>query len=849
MLEDGTEQEIDNVVRTVEGIIELIAHGYENGDYIKTTSGTYADMENKIFVVSDKTLDDFKIKDIAGNYVDTTGWGYYVPIVYGTHVQKLLNMVTPYSEDELSDINYTQSGNTVTLVHHNHAPQELVLDIDDNWTMSQMTFDPEIDYPLTLSASGGPGGTTYIYRYKVTALDSVTGEESLVAIIAANTIITAITQDINAVMTVVSSTGYEVGQEILITDNPASADDVGMTEVYNGRYVITAIAGNNITLNVDSTLFTAYVASSAVIHATSVKFTSNAPTFASPIIVEWDVVENAGEYNVYRESSNTGVYGLIGIVGGPSYSDINLDPDLTITPPKQNRYFNLTGEYPSVVAYVQQRLVFANTLEDNEKIFMSRIGRFKNFTTSSPSQDDDAVVFKLAGLKMNAVRAILDLGKMVVLTSGGEWTIHGDGANTVTPTTINAKQTSYNGCSKVQPELVDDVAIFLQARGTILRDLRFNYEVDGYRGSDLTLFSNHFFDGYDIKYLAYQQIPQSILWVVRSDGVLLGLTFLKDQQIIAWHEHTFQDGIVESITVIPNGNEDYLSLIVNRNGQRNVEILTSRFVTEASQGTFMDSAVIIDTDDDNTGMEIELNSVSGGWTYLDDLEILSVGSVGIFNGDALLFTDDDGLVTRVTVTNVAVYPALGRAEKDLPVYLQNVPTTDYVLAKKEMSGLTHLEGKAVSIIADNFLIANPNNVEYTEYIVTDGIITLPTAAQNVTIGLPYISDIETLNIDTAQGETLADKDKLISRVTLFLEKTRGVWVGGREPVDIIDSLTELKVKQFEDYADSVSLTTSVETINIKPEWNSNGRVFIRQIDPLPMTVLSISSGGLIPFKG
>jgi hypothetical protein len=185
--------------------------------------------------------------------------------------------------------------------------------------------------------------------------------------------------------------------------------------------------------------------------------------------------------------------------------------------------------------------------------------------------------------------------------------------------------------------------------------------------------------------------------------------------------------------------------------------------------------------------------------------------------------------------------------------MQAAAITDWARAVDQIKGIWHLDGEDVSIFADGFVVANPNNDAYDVRTVTDGILTLDKPYAVIHIGLPYTSDIETLNIDTAQGETISDKSKLVTKVTLFVEDSRGVWVGPKPPVDeatdFLSGLTEVKVRNDEGYDEPVDLRTGTIDVNIQSEWNSNGRVFIRQTDPLPLSVLAVAPAGLYPFRG
>jgi len=87
---------------------------------------------------------------------------------------------------------------------------------------------------------------------------------------------------------------------------------------------------------------------------------------------------------------------------------------------------------------------------------------------------------------------------------------------------------------------------------------------------------------------------------------------------------------------------------------------------------------------------------------------------------------------------------------------------------------------------------------------------------------------------------------------MFVEKTRGLWLGHEAPPDeeddFLGGLTEVKARAFEGYDEPVDLSTGTMDINIKSEWNSNGRIFIRQTDPVPMSLLAAFPSGYLPFR-
>lgn len=590
-----------------------------------------------------------------------------------------------------------------------------------------------------------------------------------------------------------------------------------------------------------------------------------APTTSAPVTIDWPDVAGATEYNVYKGAN--GVYGFIGVAGVSGFSDTGLTPDTTDTPPRSVNPFVGDGNFPSTVAYIQQRLMFGNTDNDPEKVWGSRTGRFKNFTTSSPLQADDAVSFTLAGRQVNSIRHLLDLGNLLVFTASGEWGILGDEAGIIRPTDINPKQYTYNGASELSPLVLNGTALYVQARGSAVRDLGFEASADGYRGSDLTIFSAHMFDGFELVAWDYQQIPHSVVWVVRDDGVLLGLTYVREHEVWAWHRHDFggtfdEDGVyqgpsyVEDVCAIPEGREDTLYVVVRReiDGRtvRYIERLSTRQVDDIKDYVGMDSA--LKYDGRNTDPDLTM-TLSGGttWDYLETVTLTASASTFTSGdvGNSIHLTGSDGTLIRFTITSYTSGTVVaGKPNKTIPVAMRSVAMSEWARAVDVLSGLQHLEGQQVSVLGDGMVIASPHNPSYQTVTVTGGQITLDTTYSVIIAGLPFVSDIETLDVESVQAETLADKKMIVSQVTVWVDKSRGIWAGPNAPEgNALTGMDELKIRATEGYDEPIALATGKVTVKFDSSWNSNGRVFIRQVDPVPLTVLAVAPKGMYPFTG
>lgn len=789
----------------------------------------------------------FELQELDGTNINSTTYTAYSSA--GT-AKRVYEIVSPYDHTDLSELQFVQSADVITLVHPDYPPYDLARTADTTWTITAATFAPDIDRPTSVAATSG-GGTGNRIRYRVTAVKEETYEESLVGL-AASQAITGITQANPAVVTYTGTDPID-GDEVLIESV------AGMTEVNDIYFFIANVntGANTFELaGVDSTAYTAYSSGGTFKRVGATLDNVGAGSAAAPHVVTWTAVTDAIEYYIYKEKD--GVFGYIGTAGSTTFNDTGITPDLTETPPIERNPFEGAGNYPSTVTYFQQRKMFANTDNDPEKIWGSQSGKFANFTVRSPIQEDDAITFSMAGRKIKEVRHLLDLGKLVVLTVSDESAILGGDNNVLTPSTISPVTYSYHGSSSVAPILIGANALYVQARSSIIRDLGFDFQVDGYRGNDLTIFSKHLFEGHTIIDWAFQQIPGSIIWIARDDGTLLGLTYIREQQVIGWHRHDFENGLVKDMCVIPEGEEDYLYMVIERTVNsktvKYIERMSSRFIDEIEDVTILDSH--LSYDGRNTAATTMTLSGGTDWDYEEELTLTS--SVSYFTAAEVgneIHLENAGELIRFTITGyTGVTVVTGTVNRTVPAAMRSTALTTWSRAVDEVGGLWHLEGESVSIFADGFVEASPNNPAYDTVTVTNGVAALSRHYAVVHVGLPITSDIETLNIDTAQGETVADKNKLITKVSLHVEKTRGLWAGATEPTgdDAVggdSGLVEYKLRQAEGYDEPTDMKTEVIDVNIDGNWNSNGRIYVRQVDPVPATILAIIPIGLVPFSG
>jgi hypothetical protein len=418
--------------------------------------------------------------------------------------------------------------------------------------------------------------------------------------------------------------------------------------------------------------------------------------------------------------------------------------------------------------------------------------------------------------------------------------------------------------------VIDGTIIYVQDRGSVVRDLAFSLESDGYRGNDLTTFSSHLFRGYTITDTAFQGNPNSIAWFVRSDGQLMALTYIREHQIAGWSRHDTGGGTYENVCVVPEGDEDALYVVVKRtiNGivRRYVERLQTRFLSAAIIKDFIGMDCSRSYDGRNTG-STTMTPTGAGWTPDDTLTMTA--SAGYFVatdvGNAIVINGLDAAGDAISVefvitvftntTTVSVKP-----DQTVPVGMRAVATTNWGKAVDELAGLWPLEAKAVSVFADGDVIGSPNNPEVEQtFTVTNGAISFGTAVdperyQVIHVGLPITADIGTLSVDSTQDGRIMTERKLATGMGLFVEKTRGLYIGQDEPDGegddgAIEGLYPPKIRDNEHYDESTDLLTGVIEISIEGMWSEGGRCFIRQVDPVPATLLSFNLRGVLLERG
>jgi len=553
--------------------------------------------------------------------------------------------------------------------------------------------------------------------------------------------ITAITKANPGVVTSASH-GFSNGDEVYV-------DSVGgMTELNVRNYLVANSTTNTFSLqdlfgnDIDTTNFTTYTSG-----GTATEIYEIATPYAEADLFDLRFAQSADtmyivhpSYDIRtltRTDHNAWTFATLSITGTPSPALSGSD----------NR--------PSVVSFFEQRLVFGNTNNNPQTLWFSKNGDYSNFTVGTA--DDDALIYTIASNQVNAIRFLSATRVLTVGTSGGEYVLTSTNDGPVTPTTTLIRKYSNYGTAAIEPVQVADVTLFVQRGNRKIREFKFVGDVNtgGYSAPDMTILAEHITNG-GIDHMAFQQEPDSVVWCVRNDGTLLGMTYRREEEVVAWHKHviggTFNSGqaVVESIATLPTDTgEDSLYMIV----KRTINSTTKR--------------------------------------YIEKMKLFDFGA-----NTTTAFFVDSGLS-----------------------YSGSATTT--------LSGLYHLEGETLQILG--------NGATHPDKTVSSGGITLDYSSTTAAVGYGYDSEMQTLRIESGSVDgTSQGKPKRIHAITLRLYESVGVEIGN--DASEIDRIFFRDSSMSMDTA--IPLFTGDKDIEFSGGFDDDDRVYIKQGQPLPLTVLA-----------
>lgn len=645
-------------------------------------------------------------------------------VVGGTPVE----VATPYTASDLTDsdgtcaIRVVQSADVMYIFHGRHQPRKLLRTGPETFTLQAATFtegpfdDINSATSRTVTASAETGTVT------------LTASQSIFSAGLIGTLLYLESPDLSA------ARPWAVYQEVDVGD---------LRRVDNRVYECTATGGGN-----------AVTGNQTPIHTEGKAWDGDGVDLPDdqrgPIGVEWQFLHASyGVVRITAVSSGTSASGTV---------VERLPVDVTTSPGTFKwavSLFSSVNGWPEHGAFWRNRLVLVR----GRKIAMSVTGDFENFASKigGEVETDSSIVQTLNARQINRAVWVVESDELIIGTDGDEWLIGPiQGSQAVGPANVRAERRTAYGSRSIQPVEAGGRVLFVQSSGQKMRDYVYDYETNNYASNDTTKLATHVLKPGAVD-MTYQQEPDSIVWIARSDGVLVGCTYDQEpgrSDVYAWHPHKLVNGWVEAVESMPapDGGSDDLWLIVRRqiNGQtvRYVELLRQPLSDNETQ--------------------TEAFYVDSGLTY------------------------------------------------------QGAPATT-------ISGLDHLEGETVQILADG--AAHPDRV------VTGGAITLQWEASVVHVGLPAPCAMATMSIEAgASNGTAQGKTKRLTNVILRMHRSLGGNVGPTE--DNVETLNFRRPSQPMG-APPPLYTGDSEPIPWRGGYGRSARVWYTNDQPLPVTLLAL----------
>lgn len=890
-----------------------------------------------------------------------------------------IEVVTPYTADDLKLLQFTQSADVLYITHPAYAPRKLTRLSESSWTIE------------TLVTADGPYLPTNSTdtQLRVSSIVDRATLKSTVAEFSGGSVGKYVeyysdkSRRLGLIVTFVSTTEVTIEpiDNILAETDPSAKVTVAASTVTStlsiftnnnvGAYIRVETGGTWRLVTAFLTESTLTVGAALTMQATTGVLTFSARTIVASLTSTDDLFVATDVGRKFRLNLETNqVWGTINSYTNAKLVSVSLNRDI---PLKERDISQLVADgqtaswrlgawsestgYPSCVAFHEERLCFACSVEEPQTIWMSVSGDYENFAPSdlvSAVLDDSAITRTLASGKVNAIRWMNSGPTLVIGTQGAEYQLSASSQReAITPTNVTVTLHTAHGSGDIPAIRVGGSVIFIQRSGRRMQELIYDYASDSLVTKDSTVISEHIFRG-GIKAIAmtYQEEPNNIIWVVLEDGRLAGLTYVKNQEIYAWHVHEIggsyssdSRGHVESIASIPSyqGTEDTTYVIVKRtiNGvtKRYIEYISTELnydfdynvVTggvssspSATSSSFAQVVIVLDTTGSMgsritavkdqivevlalyeaaySGVEFALAQfkdetdpfIFQNFTTSNVIETILAGITASGGGDspedgygaikqametaswdvgtsrfALLFTDVDthergATYAQALAALVAEDCSFSYSEPSLTTYDPLVAATggvaitdindiagsigSLVIAIEdksqiiyvdssltlvldgtvELTGLDHLEGQLVTIVADG--------AARTPQTVTAGEITLDRVANVVTLGLPYVSTLQLLPLEAgASFGTAQGKVSRISRVQFRLYQSLGFKYGPS-----VDKLTAYSFRRNQSQMDSPpAIRTDDVDVTFDGPFSRSTPMVVVSDQPYPLNISAI----------
>lgn len=822
---------ITGITQASPGVVSSTAHGYATGDWLRLSGiGGMTALNGMMVEVGATTANTYALRDAFGAALSTAAMAAYTS---GGSARRVYTVATPYQAGDLWQLRAYQIRDTLRLTHPDYQTRNLTRSAAISWALTTEESLNTMTAPTGLAGVASGAGTASV-AFAVTAV-SPEGEESQSSeALLLDSIVNYSTSAGSVTITwtpVAGARYYNVYRSSLL---PGAGTGTAITRAaqlgFLGQSFGPTFTDANIIPDFTKSAPEQYApfARGAVeeVRVTAsgtgydkndtVALTGTGTGWAGFLIVN-DAGEIVGVVTTKRGKNYTGTPTVVVTTAGGSGATFAVDLGAT------------SGTDPRVSTIYQQRQVYAGTDEDPLTVWGSRPGRFSNFDRSRITNDADSYEHEVASEEVSPIQHLLPTRKgLLVFSRSGIWRLHGGTESAVTPLNAEAELATRNGSGDVPPLEIDSDILYIEGKGYVVRYLAYSELSKTFDGTNVSILSKHLFDrDKRVTQWGYASNPHYIVWAVRSDGRLLALTALKEQEVYAWTPHSTR-GLFKDVVVVQEDELDRTYLMV----QRYVGGRWTKFVERMAARNFkhVEEAWCVDCG-------LALAQTFPAATLVAEAA----------TGDEVLFTSDPGVFGPSVVghviragggkatilsydTTTRVYVRIDREitevvpEDDTPVeFASGAWTMDVPVSS--VGGLGHLEGREVHILADG-------NVHPAQ-TVTNGAVALETPATMVMVGLPFTCTGKTLP-PTSKEAVIENKRKRPIGLAVRLHESRGLKVGAS-----LDRLRELRERTTEMYGEPTRLQSGYKPVLVDSGFVDEGCTFFVQEEPLPATVLGL----------
>lgn len=809
------------------------AHGYSNGDWVKLAGFDVAGvlgLNTRTVRVANKTTNTFNIKDpITGDYIEIAS----VPTDTGS-VYRIYTISSPYGEEDLPNLEFERIRDYVRLTHGDHPPRNLIRNGHTSWTINSEVISAVPSFPTNVVKADTSFNDFMLYVYHVTAVD-IDGNEGPSGIVIADNCAKIVTQANNfnlirwtAVSGAVSYRIYRSSAETLQSKGVYSDAEVGFT----GETTATVFSDTGFTP--DNTrkppiIYNPFA--NGAIRAVTVTTPGTGYTYLG--VITWPSGGSGAHgwpiaSNTATSETNGPLRGIYVQDGGEGYTGTSITVSVGSGFAGVAVLSPASGNNPRTCCSFQQRIIYAATDNYPLRIFGSRQGSYNNFNYTAENLDDDSFEFDISSPSVTPINHIV-AGKnsLVCFTPTGVYLVYANDNKGLSGNNPNSDRQDAPGASRVRPIWAESVLTYISESGQAIYMLLYDDYKKGYAGENVSELSNHLFHAdWEVESMDYAQTPSSVIYTVQNNGRMLATTVNLKNGIFGTTP-LYTKGYFRHCAVLEENRESRLYVFTERMIQGERVLFFERQEPRDST-SILENAFCVDA-----GLRLEPtypaawltpSSATGSVTFTASASVFSAGDVGKVlrcgSGRATISGYTDGQTVTGTWTRdlTDVYP-----ETSAPAeFAEGFWTLDAPIT--EIRGLWHLEGQEVVVLADGVVI--------TGHTVTNGMITLATAASRIVVGLLYTCIGKTLP-PTVTDLPIEGRRKRVNALSLRQYETFGLKIGHS-----LDSLYPVHDQRQALSGSADALRTEMSRDFVYSNWTHDEPVYLVQDSPCPAGILN-----------